>query len=78
MRWSQRRHFSAHVRDLPVHPTTYLCKEEAKLSMAGPPNSGLIHGERITFLRIDPALDRSSQRDSHGTRDAATRGRKVS
>ena len=46
--------------------------------MTIPLDCGFFNGKRISFLRIDPALERGAKRNSHGTGDAAAPGRKVS
>ena len=46
--------------------------------MANPLNCGLLDGERLSVLRINPTLERGSERDCGGTADATAARREVS
>jgi hypothetical protein len=65
------------LRDLPLDAGTHFRKGKTKFPMTNPANRG-IHGERMFILRIDPTLERSSNGDSHVTRDPAAARREVS
>ena len=75
---SAGRHFAAHVRNLPFRGKAQFRKGQAELPMANPLNRGLLDGERLSLLRINPTLERGSERDCGGTTDATAARREVS
>ena len=70
--------FSAHIGNLALDTRTHFSESQPKLAMTTPLDCGFFNGKRISFLRIDPALERGAKRNSYWTGDAAAPGRKVS
>src|SRR5512134_4193361 len=74
----ERCYFSAHVYDLALYTRTQFGKGETKLARTTPLDCGLLYGERVASLRIDPTLKGGAKRNSHRTGDAAPPRREVS
>lgn len=68
----------AYIGDLALDTRAQLGKSQTKFAMTTPLHRGFLHGEGISFLRINPALECGAKRHSDRTRDAAAPGREVS